>query len=108
MFKMNKCPKCGGRVENIALTSNPPIYKNICENCGELNINDIIKPMFIHPSNNIYLIKEFHSYYDYNLVYVTLNEDKAKEMLDTLNSKSETVVFYLEDMELDKFYGKEW
>ena len=24
---MNKCPKCGGKVESIALVSNPPIYK---------------------------------------------------------------------------------
>lgn len=36
MFKIIKCSKCGGRVGNIALLSNPPVYKNICENCGEV------------------------------------------------------------------------
>lgn len=107
MFEMNKCPKCDGRVENIALLSNPPVYRNICENCGELNINDMIRPMTIPFSYNVYLIKEFCSYYDYNLVYVTLDKEKAKEMLDTLNSNSESTVFYLEDMELDKYYRKE-
>lgn len=43
MFEMNKCPKCDGRVEEVGLLSNPPIYKKICENCGELNINDMIE-----------------------------------------------------------------
>lgn len=37
MFEISRRHKCGGRVENITLTSNPPIYKSICENCGEFN-----------------------------------------------------------------------
>lgn len=108
MLEMNKCPKCGGRVENIALTSNPPIYKNICENCGELNIKDMIKPMFIQPSNEIYLIWERHSYCDYNVVYISLNKSVAEEMLNKLNSEYEYERFSLEVMELDKYYEKEW
>lgn len=33
---IEKCEICGGLIQNIALTSNPPIYKKICENCGEI------------------------------------------------------------------------
>ena len=108
MFEMNKCHKCGGRVENIALTSNPPIYKNICENCGELNINDMIKPMIIQPSNEIYLIWERHSYCDYGVVYITLDKKVANKMLDKLNSNYDNERFSLGVMELDKYYEKDW
>lgn len=28
------CPKCGGAIEQLVLTSNPPIYKKRCTKCG--------------------------------------------------------------------------
>lgn len=33
---LEKCPNCGEIVESVALLSNPPIYKKICKNCGEI------------------------------------------------------------------------
>jgi len=33
---IERCSKCGGKIEEIALLSNPPTYKKICENCGEI------------------------------------------------------------------------
>lgn len=33
---IEKCPNCGAIVESVALLSNPPIYKKICKNCGEI------------------------------------------------------------------------
>ena len=45
MFEMNKCPKCNSKIEEVALLSNPPIYKKICENCGEIKMNDMMNAM---------------------------------------------------------------
>lgn len=39
------CPKCGGFIESITLTSNPPINKKRCTKCGaswEQRINYVI------------------------------------------------------------------
>lgn len=105
---MTKCSNCGGKIEEIALLSNPPIYKKICENCGEININDIINTIVLQPSTNIYLIWERHSYCDYGVVYTTLDKKIANKMLYKLNSNYEYERFYLEVMELDKYYKKEW
>lgn len=33
---LNKCLRWDGKIEEVALLSNPPIYKKICENCGEI------------------------------------------------------------------------
>lgn len=34
MYYFEKCPKCGGKIMSVVLTSNPPINKKICEQCG--------------------------------------------------------------------------
>lgn len=34
MHYIEKCPKCGGKIMTIVLTSNPPINKKVCESCG--------------------------------------------------------------------------
>lgn len=39
---IEKCPNCGEIVESVALLSNPPIYKKICKNCGEINPKETI------------------------------------------------------------------
>ena len=31
---IEKCPKCGGTIEQLVLTFNPPIYKKRCTKCG--------------------------------------------------------------------------
>lgn len=36
---IERCPRCWNVVETVALTSNPPIYKKICRNCGEIKTN---------------------------------------------------------------------
>ena len=28
------CPKCGGELKHISLTTYPPIYKKVCTSCG--------------------------------------------------------------------------
>lgn len=42
------CPKCGHELVDIVLTSNPPIYKKECYNCGWTHAerNKIIKIPF--------------------------------------------------------------
>lgn len=31
---MNKCPKCGGELQDLGLTSLPPIHVKRCYSCG--------------------------------------------------------------------------
>lgn len=28
------CPKCGGELKHLSLTTYPPIYKKVCTSCG--------------------------------------------------------------------------
>lgn len=56
---MNKCPKCGSKMQDLALTSLSPIYVKRCYQCGyeektETNIKDIV----INDIKSIDLYKE--------------------------------------------------
>lgn len=112
---IERCPNCGEKIECLALTSNPPIYKNICKNCGEIgkklkldNCCGIITPMEIKPTAKIYLIWERESYCDYDITYITLNKLDAELMFENLKRNCKYDRYSLEEKELNKFYNIEW
>lgn len=50
----------------------------------------------------IYLIWERESYCDYDVIFITQDKKKAKQMLDKLKSEDNENIYHLEKRKLDK------
>lgn len=50
------CPECGGDLDEIVLTSNPPIYKKRCPMCGweESKMGEVIRIPY-QQSQNLFI-----------------------------------------------------
>lgn len=103
MLNINKCPKCGGRVEEVALLSNPPIYKKICENCGEIKPNivesvdwtkDVVYKVYCNYDLNTLPIPILEDMKDYieeiirRKQVIGLTKDKKKILKELMGSAS--------------------